>query len=328
MTRKQKIFYGVVLFVQSLVLIPVLLHSINTRRLLDSKLEEISSQVMLLSASPEPTAQTLAVASPTDVPIIEATSAETVAPTETPIPSTETATFTSIPPAATVTDTPIPPTETATNTPIPPTETSTPEPTATPSQTPTQVSPQARAVTGDIEVRTGPGSQYSLMGFGEKGTIFTVLAMSPDGDWYNVFINSSENGWIPANEVELNVSSHLVGPAVTVPAPPPTATPAPTKAPTSPPVPTLAPTQAPPTLPPPTQPPQPLPAPAGCSVCSHNAYNCKHFSSQNQAQSCYQYCLEQVGRDVHDLDRDNDGIACESLGSIPNNWPVLMWPAP
>lgn len=47
-----------------------------------------------------------------------------------------------------------------------------------------------------------------------------------------------------------------------------------------------------------------------CS-CSANIYDCKDFPSQAAAQACYQYCLRLTGRDVHWLDDDKDGIACE-----------------
>jgi len=46
--------------------------------------------------------------------------------------------------------------------------------------------------------------------------------------------------------------------------------------------------------------------------CSSNLYNCADFSSQKAAQVVYEACLKQVGRDVHDLDRDKDGKACEA----------------
>mgnify|MGYP005852127091 CR=1 FL=1 len=48
-----------------------------------------------------------------------------------------------------------------------------------------------------------------------------------------------------------------------------------------------------------------------CS-CSGDLYNCKDFGSADDAQTCYEYCKARVGYDVHKLDRDNDGIACES----------------
>ncbi|MBE2198478.1 MAG: excalibur calcium-binding domain-containing protein [Anaerolinea sp.] len=64
--------------------------------------------------------------------------------------------------------------------------------------------------------------------------------------------------------------------------------------------------------------PTPLPtstptAPSGCAICSYDAYNCGDFDTQAEAQACYEYCLAQVGYDVHQLDGDNDGVACESL---------------
>jgi hypothetical protein len=44
-------------------------------------------------------------------------------------------------------------------------------------------------------------------------------------------------------------------------------------------------------------------------VCGSNTYNCSDFSSHREAQSVLDGCRG----DVHRLDRDNDGIACESL---------------
>jgi hypothetical protein len=39
--------------------------------------------------------------------------------------------------------------------------------------------------------------------------------------------------------------------------------------------------------------------------------NCPDFSSQAQAQACYLKCGG-LGHDVHALDRDEDGAACEA----------------
>jgi hypothetical protein len=42
--------------------------------------------------------------------------------------------------------------------------------------------------------------------------------------------------------------------------------------------------------------------------CSFNKYNCSNFKTQQQAQEM----LEKCGRnDIHGLDRDKDGKACE-----------------
>lgn len=45
--------------------------------------------------------------------------------------------------------------------------------------------------------------------------------------------------------------------------------------------------------------------------CSYNFYNCSDFTYQNEAQSVLEACG--MRRDIHDLDRDHDGLACESL---------------
>jgi len=53
------------------------------------------------------------------------------------------------------------------------------------------------------------------------------------------------------------------------------------------------------------------PAPTGYT-CSYNAYNCSDFYTHQEAQSVYEMCGG-VNNDVHALDRDKDGLACESL---------------
>jgi len=47
--------------------------------------------------------------------------------------------------------------------------------------------------------------------------------------------------------------------------------------------------------------------------CSSNIYNCSDFGSHYSAQKLYNCCMGKVGYDVHGLDRDKDGSACESL---------------
>jgi len=46
-------------------------------------------------------------------------------------------------------------------------------------------------------------------------------------------------------------------------------------------------------------------------ICTHNAYDCKDFQSQILAQFCFYHCMKLVGQDIHWLDDDNDGKACE-----------------
>lgn len=48
-------------------------------------------------------------------------------------------------------------------------------------------------------------------------------------------------------------------------------------------------------------------------MCSANTYNCSNFKTQKEAQGLFDYCMAQVGIDIHKLDQDNNGDACESL---------------
>ena len=58
--------------------------------------------------------------------------------------------------------------------------------------------------------------------------------------------------------------------------------------------------------------PEPAPLPSSGYICSSNTYNCSDFSSHGEAQEAFEACSGVAG-DVHGLDRDGDGLACESL---------------
>lgn len=46
--------------------------------------------------------------------------------------------------------------------------------------------------------------------------------------------------------------------------------------------------------------------------CSGNRYDCSSFSTRNEAVACFNYC-RQIGRgDIHNMDGDSDGVACEN----------------
>lgn len=57
---------------------------------------------------------------------------------------------------------------------------------------------------------------------------------------------------------------------------------------------------------------KPAVAKSGTHSCSGNTYNCGDFSTHAQAQGVYEQCGG-VSNDVHRLDGDSDGIACETL---------------
>lgn len=63
----------------------------------------------------------------------------------------------------------------------------------------------------------------------------------------------------------------------------------------------------------PSPPPQEEPnANMGSIVCSFNTYNCTDFKTHAEAQQVFEFCGG-VNNDIHKLDGDGDGIACESL---------------
>jgi len=53
------------------------------------------------------------------------------------------------------------------------------------------------------------------------------------------------------------------------------------------------------------------PANTGCS-CNSDTYNCSDFSNQSSAQACFNTCVAEGKGDIHRLDQNNDGVACES----------------
>ncbi len=54
------------------------------------------------------------------------------------------------------------------------------------------------------------------------------------------------------------------------------------------------------------------PAIGNCS-CGADTLNCSNFSTHKEAQACFDYCVSQGSGDIHKLDQNNDGDACESL---------------
>lgn len=46
-------------------------------------------------------------------------------------------------------------------------------------------------------------------------------------------------------------------------------------------------------------------------LCAMNFYSCEDFETQGDAQLCYNHCMAEKGVDIHVLDPDSDGTACE-----------------
>lgn len=67
----------------------------------------------------------------------------------------------------------------------------------------------------------------------------------------------------------------------------------------------------------PTVTPAPTPTPTEQAqvpcYCDYNRYNCSDFATHNAAQTCFNYCVALGKGDIHKLDSDSDGLACELL---------------
>lgn len=116
------------------------------------------------------------------------------------------------------------------------------------------------------------------------------------------YVSAPDAGTIPGSQVYLPLVS---GPADATATPvPPTATATATRA-----AATATPTatRVPATV-------TPTSTPVTVYICDHDEYNCSDFSTQPEAQAVFEYCRDVAhAGDIHRLDANNDGVACESL---------------
>lgn len=144
-------------------------------------------------------------------------SATTPVPTKTLRP-----TFTSTPaqPTATLSPTPVP------ATPTPEVPSATPEPpTPAPTATPDQATFTVASTT--INVRSGPGTNYGVIGQLRQGQTVTITGKNPSGDWWQFDFNGRQ-GWVFGQNVRVT-NAGAVEVAASIPAAP-TARPQPTAA--------------------------------------------------------------------------------------------------
>ncbi len=193
-------------------------------------------------------------------------------PTRTPKP-----TFTPTP-----LDTPTPivaPTNTPTATPV---ETATPVPTNTPevppTETPTNTPETARAVINNptVNVRSGPGTNYSNIGQARNGERYDITGKNAGGNWYQINFNG-QTAWVTSQFVVVEGDPNSVQVAANIPAAPvqPTRPPAPRPQP--------QPTQ-PPAQPQPTSPPPAATYPWSYTGSAIGAPQCGDVYFQGQAQ--------------------------------------------
>jgi len=138
-----------------------------------------------------------------------------------------------------VTDTPVPPVDTPVPAPAQPTPIPAPvEPTPVPTDTPV---PTARlTITNQVaNVRSGPGTNYPVIGSVNQGMQFDVIGKNPAGDWFLFCCVNGEMGWM-FNQLATVENAQLVAVASNIPAPPSAPAPAPVQ-PTNTPVPAAPP---------------------------------------------------------------------------------------
>jgi hypothetical protein len=125
-----------------------------------------------------------------------------------------------------------------------------PQPAENPTETPTSTPQIAQLVLNDlVNIRSGPGTSYGLVGSGQQGNIFRITGKNSDGSWWQIDYNG-QAGWVFGQLVAVSGGETVavaqnIPPAPVAPAPP-TNTPVP---------PTPAPAQPAPAQPAPAQPP-------------------------------------------------------------------------
>lgn len=102
-------------------------------------------------------------------------------------------------------------------------------PPAGPTATPVPGQPQLTAA-ADLNIRSGPGTAYSILGLLKAGQIAVITGVSADGRWWQIDFSGVENGrgWVAAQFVSAQNSGNVPvaqAPALPTPAPLPAPTP-------------------------------------------------------------------------------------------------------
>jgi len=131
------------------------------------------------------------------------------------------------------TDTPTQALPTNTSTiPAPPADTPTMKPpTPTPTATPTP-KPDAVVNTVALNLRSGPGTDYEILGVLKQGDFLQVAGRNLEGDWLKVIAPGGKEGWAARSLLQVNVDMTGVAIAQAPPTPTPMYTPTPTPTPT------------------------------------------------------------------------------------------------
>lgn len=157
---------------------------------------------------------------PTDAPPapVEAAKAPEAAPADTPAPEPQGVAPTpepvDLPTATPEPPTPVPTEEPATATPEPPT----PTPTATPVPKPEVVVSNPR-----VNVRSGPGADYPVLGQVLQGQRLEITGRDADGQWWQVCCFEGQSAWVADEVVSAEGPLETVALAADLPTPTPVA---------------------------------------------------------------------------------------------------------
>ncbi len=106
--------------------------------------------------------------------------------------------------------------------------------TPTPSPTPTPEGPAAIVEAKTLNVRAGPGIGHPVIASAKKGDRLAVTGHNGNLTWLEIVTPGGRKGWVSASLVRPNAAAKEVGPAASIPTPPPAP---PTSVPASPPPP-------------------------------------------------------------------------------------------
>jgi uncharacterized protein YraI len=100
--------------------------------------------------------------------------------------------------------------------------------TLTPSPTPTTETQPVLQAVADVNVRSGPGTNYNVLGLLRAGQAVEAVGRSPEGAWWQIVFppNTGALGWVVGTYVQPNAAAGDV-PVVSGPPSPPTNTPSP-----------------------------------------------------------------------------------------------------
>lgn len=189
--------------------------------------EDIEATAALAAMLGARSQKLVAYLSPTPIPVQAPVQAATLAPVQVTV-ILPTATEAPLPTA-------VPPTATAV--PEPPAATPEPTPGQAVTNSPTPPPQPARVVAdGNVNLRSGPGRAYPVIGALRGGQETAIVARNENGDWWQVEGSNGALAWVAGTVVRVLGAIDAVSVAQNIPAPPtaaprPTAAPQPTAAP-------------------------------------------------------------------------------------------------